>query len=58
VAQFLRRVRDPADQVEEHGLFLLAGEPGLAGVDLAALTDPARYTGSAGALTDRALERR
>ncbi|MFI1375248.1 3-carboxy-cis,cis-muconate cycloisomerase [Streptomyces longwoodensis] len=37
---------------------LLAGEPGLAGVDLAALTDPARYTGSAGALTDRALERR
>ncbi|MEV7084737.1 3-carboxy-cis,cis-muconate cycloisomerase [Streptomyces sp. NPDC093085] len=28
------------------------------GIDLAALTDPTRYTGSAGALTDRALERR
>ncbi|WP_338894890.1 3-carboxy-cis,cis-muconate cycloisomerase [Streptomyces sp. TG1A-60] len=30
----------------------------LAREDLAALTDPTRYTGSAGALTDRALERR
>ncbi|WP_398928448.1 3-carboxy-cis,cis-muconate cycloisomerase [Streptomyces sp. Ag109_O5-1] len=41
---------------------LLAEEPELkdAGqdVDLDDLTDPARYTGSAGALTDRALERR
>ncbi|NSL43013.1 3-carboxy-cis,cis-muconate cycloisomerase, partial [Streptomyces sp. 8P21H-1] len=39
---------------------LLAGEPELKdrGLDLADLTDPARYTGSAGALTDRALERR
>ncbi|MFF4755829.1 3-carboxy-cis,cis-muconate cycloisomerase [Streptomyces sp. NPDC002514] len=37
---------------------LLAEEPGLRGVDLDDLTDPARYTGSAGALTDRALERR
>ncbi|CAL9651277.1 3-carboxy-cis,cis-muconate cycloisomerase [Streptomyces sp. enrichment culture] len=39
---------------------LLAGAPELrdSGLDLAALTDPARYTGSAGALTDRALERR
>jgi 3-carboxy-cis,cis-muconate cycloisomerase len=27
-------------------------------VDLDDLTDPAHYTGSAGALTDRALERR
>jgi 3-carboxy-cis,cis-muconate cycloisomerase len=27
-------------------------------VDLDDLTDPARYTGSAGILTDRALERR
>jgi len=37
---------------------LLAGEPELKHLDLSALTDPARYTGSAGALTDRALERR
>jgi len=37
---------------------LLASEPGLRTLDLAALTDPTRYTGSAGALTDRALERR
>lgn len=37
---------------------LLAEEPELAGTDLGDLTDPARYTGSAGALTDRALERR
>ncbi|MEV4230127.1 3-carboxy-cis,cis-muconate cycloisomerase [Streptomyces bobili] len=37
---------------------LLAGEPALKDVPLDDLTDPARYTGSAGALTDRALERR
>ncbi|MER6690548.1 3-carboxy-cis,cis-muconate cycloisomerase [Streptomyces minutiscleroticus] len=39
---------------------LLAEEdlPELAGVDLAGLTDPALYTGSAPTLTDRALERR
>ncbi|MGW1273946.1 3-carboxy-cis,cis-muconate cycloisomerase [Streptomyces sp. NPDC002491] len=37
---------------------LLAEEPDVAGTDLGDLTDPARYTGSAGALTDRALERR
>jgi 3-carboxy-cis,cis-muconate cycloisomerase len=37
---------------------LLAEVPELSGLDLDALTDPARYTGSAGALTDRALERR
>lgn len=37
---------------------LLAEEPELKDLDLSALTDPARYTGSAGALTDRALERR
>ncbi|CAM5344078.1 3-carboxy-cis,cis-muconate cycloisomerase [Streptomyces canus] len=36
---------------------LLAREPELKDIDLGALTDPARYTGSAGALTDRALER-
>ncbi|MGW1721632.1 3-carboxy-cis,cis-muconate cycloisomerase [Streptomyces sp. NPDC002306] len=37
---------------------LLAEEPELRAVDLTESTDPARYTGSAGALTDRALERR
>ncbi|MEU9276312.1 3-carboxy-cis,cis-muconate cycloisomerase [Streptomyces sp. NPDC048342] len=37
---------------------LLAEEPGLKDVELDSLTDPARYTGSAGVLTDRALERR
>ncbi|MEU0673726.1 3-carboxy-cis,cis-muconate cycloisomerase [Streptomyces sp. NPDC006172] len=37
---------------------LLSEQPGLKDVDLGDLTDPARYTGSAGALTDRALERR
>ncbi|MGW2572601.1 3-carboxy-cis,cis-muconate cycloisomerase [Streptomyces sp. NPDC001537] len=37
---------------------LLAGEPQLKDTDVAELTDPAHYTGSAGALTDRALERR
>ncbi|MFG2126670.1 3-carboxy-cis,cis-muconate cycloisomerase [Streptomyces sp. NPDC048751] len=38
---------------------LLAEEPEFKGVDLDldAITDPARYTGSAGTLTDRALER-
>ncbi|MGV9883913.1 lyase family protein [Streptomyces sp. NPDC003006] len=33
-------------------------EPALKDVDLTELTDPTRYTGSAGTLTDRALERR
>ncbi|MEU9171012.1 3-carboxy-cis,cis-muconate cycloisomerase [Streptomyces sp. NPDC048420] len=37
---------------------LLSQEPELKDVDLGELTDPARYTGSAGALTDRSLERR
>ncbi|MFC7304698.1 3-carboxy-cis,cis-muconate cycloisomerase [Streptomyces monticola] len=35
----------------------LAAEPALRGLDLEALTDPARYTGAAAALTDRALKR-
>lgn len=35
-----------------------SGSPRSCGTDLAALTDPTRYTGSAGPLTDRALERR
>ena len=38
-------------------LDLLGEEPELKDLDLVDLTDPARYTGSAGALTDRALER-
>ncbi|RZU23523.1 3-carboxy-cis,cis-muconate cycloisomerase [Streptomyces sp. BK239] len=37
---------------------LLREQVELKDVDLGDLTDPARYTGSAGALTDRALERR
>jgi 3-carboxy-cis,cis-muconate cycloisomerase len=37
---------------------ILAEAPDLADQDLAELTDPTRYTGSAGVLTDRALERR
>ncbi|MEV8456050.1 3-carboxy-cis,cis-muconate cycloisomerase [Streptomyces sp. NPDC052095] len=36
---------------------VLDEEPGLAGLDLRDLTDPARYTGCAGPLTDRALDR-
>ncbi|WP_328907131.1 3-carboxy-cis,cis-muconate cycloisomerase [Streptomyces sp. NBC_00234] len=36
----------------------LAGEPEAKDLDLHALTDPTHYTGAAGALTDRALERR
>ncbi|ANB09660.1 3-carboxy-cis,cis-muconate cycloisomerase [Streptomyces ambofaciens] len=43
---------------ERRGLAeLLAEVPELSGLDLVSLTDPAHYTGSAGALTDRALER-
>ncbi|MEU0117169.1 3-carboxy-cis,cis-muconate cycloisomerase [Streptomyces bobili] len=37
---------------------LLSAESALKDVPLDVLTDPTRYTGSAGALTDRALERR
>lgn len=36
---------------------VLDEEPELKELDLVELTDPTRYTGSAGALTDRALER-
>ncbi|MGV4925705.1 3-carboxy-cis,cis-muconate cycloisomerase [Streptomyces sp. BHT-5-2] len=36
----------------------LSSEPALKEVDLGSLTDPARYTGAAAALTDRALARR
>ncbi|MFD3613041.1 3-carboxy-cis,cis-muconate cycloisomerase [Streptomyces atroolivaceus] len=48
------RARDEGGSLAE----ILAGEPAFDGLDLAELTDPARYTGSAGPLTDRALERR
>ncbi|MFH9617988.1 3-carboxy-cis,cis-muconate cycloisomerase [Streptomyces pratensis] len=48
------RARDEGRPLAE----ILAEEPALEGLDLAELTDPARYTGSAGLLTDRALERR
>ncbi|MGW0927403.1 3-carboxy-cis,cis-muconate cycloisomerase [Streptomyces sp. NPDC002644] len=39
-------------------LEVLSSEPELRNLDLASATDPADYTGSAAALTDRALERR
>ncbi|MGP3756373.1 3-carboxy-cis,cis-muconate cycloisomerase [Streptomyces sp. IBSNAI001] len=48
------RARDEGRTLAE----VLAGEPAFDGLDLAELTAPARYTGSAGLLTDRALERR
>ena len=48
------RARDEGRPLAE----ILAGEPAFDGMDLTELTDPARYTGSAGLLTDRALERR
>lgn len=53
-----RRTLDEGASLAEVLSEVLAEEPGLAAVDLTELTDPARYTGSAGALTDRALERR
>jgi 3-carboxy-cis,cis-muconate cycloisomerase len=49
-----RRTRDEGRSLAD----VLADEPDLAAVDLTELTDPLRYTGSAGTLTDRALERR
>ncbi|MER5554544.1 3-carboxy-cis,cis-muconate cycloisomerase [Streptomyces sp. NPDC002793] len=48
------RARDEGRPLAE----ILAGEPAFDGLDLVELTDPARYTGCAGPLTDRALERR
>ncbi|MFI2779816.1 3-carboxy-cis,cis-muconate cycloisomerase [Streptomyces sp. ALB3] len=48
------RARDEGRPLAE----ILADEPAFDGLDLTELTDPARYTGSAGPLTDRALERR
>ncbi|MFD8819273.1 3-carboxy-cis,cis-muconate cycloisomerase [Streptomyces sp. NPDC059627] len=54
LTELARRTRTEHRTLRE----LLAEEPGLKDVDLDNLTDPARYTGSAGVLTDRALERR
>ncbi|QEV21364.1 3-carboxy-cis,cis-muconate cycloisomerase [Streptomyces alboniger] len=60
-ARAQRLLTDAARRVHAEGRTLaqvLAEEPGLKDVDLTELTDPARYTGSAATLTDRALERR
>ncbi|MDQ0792775.1 3-carboxy-cis,cis-muconate cycloisomerase [Streptomyces sp. B1I3] len=54
LAEAAGRMRDEGGTLAE----ALAGEPAFAGVDLGELTDPVRYTGCAGPLTDRALERR
>ncbi|MFG2639530.1 3-carboxy-cis,cis-muconate cycloisomerase [Streptomyces sp. NPDC048370] len=53
LTELARRTRAEGRSLEE----LLADVPEVKGVDLRELTDPTRYTGSAGALTDRALER-
>ncbi|MFE2213375.1 3-carboxy-cis,cis-muconate cycloisomerase [Streptomyces canus] len=53
LTELARRTYTEGDSLGE----LLAREPELKDVDLDEPTDPARYTGSAGALTDRALER-
>ncbi|MEU8789401.1 3-carboxy-cis,cis-muconate cycloisomerase [Streptomyces sp. NPDC048643] len=59
--QLLTRAAERAVSEERTLADVLGEEPGLKDLtasDLADLTDPTRYTGSAGALTDRALERR
>ena len=53
LTEVARRTRTEGRTLAE----LLVEEAELKGLDLESLTDPARYTGSAGALTDRALER-
>ncbi|MFE2941907.1 3-carboxy-cis,cis-muconate cycloisomerase [Streptomyces sp. NPDC059255] len=56
-----RRTRTEGTTLAEVLATVLADEPALGGLDpavLTELTDPTRYTGGAGALTDRALERR
>ncbi|MFF9016766.1 3-carboxy-cis,cis-muconate cycloisomerase [Streptomyces sp. NPDC014870] len=53
LTQLAHRTRAEARPLEE----LLREVDGLKGLDLPELTDPTRCTGSAGALTDRALER-
>ncbi|KAA0940051.1 3-carboxy-cis,cis-muconate cycloisomerase [Streptomyces apricus] len=56
--ELLTRAARRATEEDRPLVELLAQEPELKETDLAGLTDPARYTGSAGDLTDRALERR
>ncbi|MFC9424248.1 lyase family protein [Streptomyces sp. NPDC056987] len=56
-----RRTHTEGTTLAEVLATVLADEPALGGLDpavLTELTDPTRYTGGAGALTDRALERR
>ncbi|MFF5012754.1 3-carboxy-cis,cis-muconate cycloisomerase [Streptomyces sp. NPDC001165] len=54
LTELARRAHEEGHPLRE----LLVEEAGLKNVELDDLTDPARYTGFAGALTDRALERR
>ncbi len=56
--ELLTRAAAQADAENRPLVDVLGEEPRLKDVDLVDLTDPTRYTGSAGALTDRALERR
>jgi 3-carboxy-cis,cis-muconate cycloisomerase len=56
--ELLTRAARRATEEDRPLVELLAEETGSQDLDLVGLTDPARYTGSAGALTDRALERR
>ncbi|NGO41319.1 3-carboxy-cis,cis-muconate cycloisomerase [Streptomyces sp. YC419] len=56
--ELLTRTAERATAENRPLVELLAEEPELKDVDLAVLADPTQYTGSAGALTDRALERR
>ncbi|MDF6046350.1 3-carboxy-cis,cis-muconate cycloisomerase [Streptomyces sp. JH14] len=52
------RARSETTDLSDVLVDVLHEEPELAGLDLAELTDPARYTGSASLLTGRALDRR
>ena len=56
--ELLTRAAERATSEDRPLVELLAEEPELKELDLAVLADPTQYTGSAGALTDRALERR
>ncbi|MFG2026194.1 3-carboxy-cis,cis-muconate cycloisomerase [Streptomyces sp. NPDC048825] len=56
--ELLTRAAERATAEDRPLVELLAEEPELKELDLAARTDPTQYTGSAGVLTDRALERR
>ncbi|MFC4465644.1 3-carboxy-cis,cis-muconate cycloisomerase [Streptomyces xiangluensis] len=56
--ELLTRAAERATAEDRPLVELLVEEPELKELDLTARTDPTQYTGSAGALTDRALERR